>query len=64
MSNDYWVRVDHDGIRRDEPDEDDAVLFNLDGEHQWVPRSLLKSYDDEEMWIPKWKAEDLGADYE
>lgn len=64
-SNDY-VRVEHEGIRRDDS-SDGAVLFELestDGDVTWVPRSLLKSYDDEELWIPEWKAEDLEVDYE
>ena len=42
-----------------------AVLFFLENdEPEWIPRSLLKSFDDDEMWIPKWKAEELGVDYE
>lgn len=63
------VRVEHDGIKLDRSDLE-AVLFFLESEDEkeegstWIPRSLLKSYDNEELWIPRWKAEQLGCDHE
>ena len=65
MGRNEIVRVLHNGIKRDDAG-DGAVLFYVDGDEDeaWVPRSLLKSYDDEEFWTPLWKAEDLGCDYE
>lgn len=63
-----YVKVMHDGIEVDKPERDDAVLFNVDCDEPdaqvWIPRSLLKSFDADEMWIPEWKAEEIGADYE
>ena len=67
MGKRNFVRVLHNGIEVDR-DHLEAVLFNVDcddkDDRAWVPRSLLTSYDDEEMWIPEWKAEAIGADYE
>jgi hypothetical protein len=61
---DLWEVCDYCGEMR----HLEAVLFNVDcdddNDQAWVPRSLLTSYDDEEMWIPEWKAEEIGADYE
>jgi hypothetical protein len=67
--NDYDVLVKHDGIKLDRGDLG-AVLFFLESADEdeegatWVPRSLLTKYDNSELWIPKWKAEQLECDYE
>lgn len=63
------VLVRHDGIKLDR-DDLEAVLFFLESDAEeadggtWIPRSLLKSYDEDELWIPEWKAEQLGCAYE
>jgi hypothetical protein len=63
------VLVKHDGIKVDR-DDLGAVLFKLESTEEeadgctWIPRSLMVAYDDEEIWIPKWKAEQLGCDFE
>lgn len=64
----FWVRAEHLGVKFDSDDQR-AVLFVVpedvsDLGHVWVPRSLLKSYDEESMVIPQWKAEELEIDYE
>jgi hypothetical protein len=63
------VLVKHDGIKVDR-DDLGAVLFELESADEdengctWIPRSLMAVYDDESFWIPKWKAEQLGCDFE
>jgi len=67
MSRNDYVLVQHNGVVVDR-DDLNAVLFSVDcdepDDQAWIPRSLLESYDDDEMWIPEWKAEEIGADYE
>lgn len=67
--NDYDVLVKHDGIKLDRSDLG-AVLFFLESVDEdeegatWIPRSLLTNYDNDTLWIPKWKAEQLECDHE
>ena len=63
------VLIKHDGIKLDRSDLG-AVLFFLESDQEdeagttWIPRSLLGAYDNKELWVPRWKAEQLGCDYE
>lgn len=68
--NNDEVLVKHDGIKVDRNDLG-AVLFYLESEEEseeegttWIPRSLLGAYNEKELWIPRWKAEKLGCDYD
>lgn len=66
--NDYEVCVPHDGIKIDRKNAA-AVLFYLESVDAepgctWIARSLLKSYDNEELWIPKWKADQLECEHD
>lgn len=56
------VEVEHSGIACDMK-SNAAVLFDMDGEEQWVPRSLMESYDDRVFWVQRWFAEKEGLDY-
>lgn len=63
------VLIKHDGIKLDRSDLG-AVLFFLESVDEdeegatWIPRSLLKAYDNKELWVPRWKAEQLECEYE
>ena len=63
MSNDDMITIKFDDI---ETETDAAVLFKIDGETYWLPKSQI-DYDEEEKEIdlPRWLAEknDL-EDYE
>ena len=59
----YLVRVEHDGIAKDDP-EKDAVCFFVAGKQVWLPRSQVTDYDNELLSLPKWLAEKEDLDYE
>lgn len=71
MSGDYWVRIQHEGVKRDE-DSEAAILFKARGiladgtptDEVWLPRSQIQEHDDEEAVIPQWLADDRGLDWE
>ena len=37
-----------------------AVLFDLDGDEVWVPRSVLYGYEDDEVEVAEWWAMEHG----
>jgi hypothetical protein len=71
MMSDYWVKVEHEGVMKDD-DGYAAVLFKAEGcegdgtrtQQVWIPRSQLKDWDEDEMIIPQWLADDRGLDWE
>lgn len=48
------VRIAHDGIKHM---TDLAVLFNIDGDDVWLPKSVIASVDADEVWVAEWFAE-------
>jgi hypothetical protein len=57
MARDELVEVDYDEIIRDNA-RDKAVLFAVDDEEVWIPRSLI-DYTDERaktFYVPEWYA--------
>lgn len=48
------LELTHDGIERE---TDDAVLFYFDKSKIWIPRSIIKDYDDLVIELPDWFVE-------
>jgi hypothetical protein len=48
------LELTHDGIIRE---TDDAVLFNFDESKIWIPKSIIKDYDDLVIEVPNWFVE-------
>lgn len=59
----YHVRVEHEGIVKDDP-KHQAVLFYCGGSEVWIPRSQMESYSEDYMVVPRWLAEERDLDYE
>ena len=61
MGNNDLVDIPYDEVRHD---TDFAVLFIMDGEEQWIPKSLIENISDEdgpgEVTIPEWFARQEG----
>lgn len=55
------VEIPHDGVVLDE-DQYDAVLFKIDDEEVWLPRSQITEFDGETVTIPGWLAKDRDLD--
>ncbi len=60
-SSDEDVYVSHDGVVLDE-DKYRAILFKIDDEEVWIPRSVIVEFDGDSVTVPRWKAEELGVD--
>lgn len=58
---DDLVDIPHDGVVLDE-DQHRAILFKIDGEEVWLPRSQIVEHDDNTVTIPQWLAEDRDLD--
>jgi hypothetical protein len=51
------VLIDYDHIILDEG-KWDAILFSIEGENQWIPRSIIDDIweDDQQVGVPEWFA--------
>lgn len=58
MSDDYPILV-HDGVV---DTSEKAVQFKFDEEDVWIPKSLLKKWDEKYCRPARWKAEELGIE--
>ena len=55
------VEIPHDGVLVDE-DQHKSILFDIDGEEVWLPRTEIVEQDDNTVTIPRWLAEDRDLD--
>lgn len=53
------VTIDFRSVIRDR-DSDAAILFDIEGEEIWIPRSLIDEQDSGSVDVPKWFARKEG----
>ncbi|KKM84674.1 hypothetical protein LCGC14_1296820 [marine sediment metagenome] len=55
------VDIPHEGIVLDE-DQYKSILFKIEGDDVWLPRTEIVEHDDDTVTIPLWLAEDRDLD--
>lgn len=49
--------IEHDGVLHESPD---AILYQIENEEIWLPKSQIKDSGEELVAIPKWLADKKG----
>ena len=60
-SRNEGVYIQHDGIVLDE-EQYRSILFKIDDDDVWLPRSQIVEFDNESVTIPRWLAEERDLD--
>jgi len=55
------MKLVHDGIKVDKHNKN-AMLFDFEGNEVWIPRSVIGEYNDVEVTIKDWFAEENGLE--
>jgi len=59
FGNDNLAYIEFESI---EAETDMAILFKVDGEDVWIPKSQLEDQGEELFAIPKWLADKKGLE--